>query len=206
MTEQIDMTQHLSVPDVPEAKEFIETVWGPCAPRNDIADAVIYLLSLAKQCSVIVELGCECGHGSTRAFSAGLELNPSTNKCMVSVDIRDAIYPEIRPKAPWWSMIVGDSRSLNTLNRVREKLEGKPIELLFVDSEHTASQVCVELDLWLPLCRQDALIVFHDTNPHAPYPYPDYAKAVRDYASKHNYDMKDIISSGQGISIMQERM
>jgi predicted O-methyltransferase YrrM len=40
----------------------------------------------------------------------------------------------------------------------------KPIDLLFIDGDHTEVMLTVDCDYWLPKVRQDGIVIFHDYN------------------------------------------
>jgi len=56
--------------------------------------------------------------------------------------------------------IVGDSKSPETLNRLKEKLRGRPINLLFIDGDHSYSGVKSDYEMYAPLVRN--IVAFHD--------------------------------------------
>jgi len=56
----------------------------------------------------------------------------------------------------------GDSRAPETIARVRRLLRGKPLDLLFIDGDHTYEGVKADFVNYSPLVRKGGLIVFHD--------------------------------------------
>lgn len=58
--------------------------------------------------------------------------------------------------------ILGDSHDPATVARVREALGGRPIDLLFIDADHSYDAVKRDFDLWAPAVPKYGLIAFHD--------------------------------------------
>lgn len=172
-------------------------LWNGVQPRSDIRDGLPYLIELASCLPVIVELGCAYGHGSTRAFTLGLERNPSPDKLHVSVDIRRQLYSSMTPEAGWWRMVVGNTIDPRTVGAVRGHLDGRQISLLFIDTDHSPQHVLRELRLWLPLCDDQSFCVLHDTSLTGPF--KPYAQAIRDYARDHGLVYRDILADGFGL-------
>jgi cephalosporin hydroxylase len=56
----------------------------------------------------------------------------------------------------------GDSRAPTTLERVRSLLRGHPLDLLFIDGDHSYEGVKADFVDYGPLVRPRGLIVFHD--------------------------------------------
>jgi predicted O-methyltransferase YrrM len=58
--------------------------------------------------------------------------------------------------------ILGNSHAPEMLGRVREALGGRPIDLLFIDGDHTYEGVRSDYAMFGPLVRPGGLIAFHD--------------------------------------------
>lgn len=58
--------------------------------------------------------------------------------------------------------IYGDSHSQGCLDRLRRELAGRPIDLLFIDGDHTYKGVRQDFEMYSPLVRPGGLIAFHD--------------------------------------------
>jgi hypothetical protein len=71
----------------------------------------------------------------------------------IGIDITDA---EAKPD------IIGDSTSPATLDRVRAMLDGRQIDLLFIDGNHAYEGVKRDYEIYAPLTRH--IIAFHDVN------------------------------------------
>lgn len=56
--------------------------------------------------------------------------------------------------------IIGDCENPETVNKLKEKLNGQPINLLFIDGDHGYSSTKKEYELFSPLVKN--IIVLHD--------------------------------------------
>lgn len=56
--------------------------------------------------------------------------------------------------------ILGNTHSPETLNALKKKLEGRPINILFIDASHCYDDVKQDYELYSPLCTD--IIAFHD--------------------------------------------
>lgn len=57
--------------------------------------------------------------------------------------------------------IHGDSHNAATLDVLKERLNGKPINILFIDGAHRYEDVRMDFEMYAPLCSD--IIAFHDT-------------------------------------------
>jgi predicted O-methyltransferase YrrM len=62
-------------------------------------------------------------------------------------------------------LVLGDSHNAQTLARVQELLAGRPVDVLFVDGDHSYEGVHADFELYGPLVRPGGLIAFHDIVP-----------------------------------------
>lgn len=56
--------------------------------------------------------------------------------------------------------ILGDTHSRKTLRKLKEKLNGRPIDILYIDACHTYEGVKRDFEMYSPLC--DGIIGFND--------------------------------------------
>ena len=59
-------------------------------------------------------------------------------------------------------LIKGDSRAESTITQVERELGGRPVDLLFIDGDHTYETVKTEFEMYSPLVRSGGVIAFHD--------------------------------------------
>jgi predicted O-methyltransferase YrrM len=64
------------------------------------------------------------------------------------------------------TFIRGDSHAASSRETVREALGGAPIDLLFIDGDHTYEGVRQDFAMYGPLVRAGGMIAFHDIQPN----------------------------------------
>jgi predicted O-methyltransferase YrrM len=65
-------------------------------------------------------------------------------------------------------LIRDDSHLPVTLERVKEILDGRQLDLLHIDGDHTYEGVKSDFDIYSPIVREGGMIVFHDILEHGP--------------------------------------
>lgn len=113
--------------------------------NRDMEDVMDYLVAEASKASIIIELGCQYGNGSTKAFSWGLRQSPvaEKDKLMISVDMYNQMTYYRIPKDPWWHFIEGASIDVTVTNVTRKDRDETKIALflgqvkLYLDSAVT---------------------------------------------------------------------
>jgi cephalosporin hydroxylase len=63
-----------------------------------------------------------------------------------------------------WGIIEGDSHEKKTLNKLKDDLQGRGIDLLFIDGDHSVEGCLEDYTMYRPLVRKGGLIVFDDVN------------------------------------------
>ncbi len=163
----------------------------PNCGGNSIWDHMERLADFARLCDgVIVEVGSGCGDGSTHAFDLGLAAN---DRPYSHYHISVCIHPvagDWEPTAPYWEMVVGDSREQSTVDAVRNELHWVATgpsardfpygidhtpHIIYIDTEHTYATLKRELEIWPDLGDENTLYLFHDT-----VCYPEMAKAIEE--------------------------
>lgn len=72
------------------------------------------------------------------------------------------LYKLFAKKGQRLSLIRGDSHKEDTLNRVKNALGGAPIDLLFIDGDHTYEGVKKDFEMYAPLTGKGSIIALHD--------------------------------------------
>lgn len=121
--------------------------------------------AIAPRDGAYIELGCYQGR-STAAILDGTVCE------LISIDDFSYAPPDLGPssasvvaahlgiRCDRWRCVMGDSAHVPpTVERVA---------FIFVDTEHTASRLTIELDAWLPLTVPGAVVVLHDYGPRFP--------------------------------------
>lgn len=111
----------------------------------------LYLLAKAAQPSLIVELGTGREARSAVHFALG-----APNAKVIGIDLEIPTFVPY-PNIEWWQ---GNTRAME------DKIAAlnMPIDLLFIDSEHTTRQALSEYVLYSPLVREGGIILFDDIN------------------------------------------
>jgi hypothetical protein len=114
--------------------------------------------------STIVEIGAL--HGGT--LWAWQQLGAR----VIGVDLPPAGMPEgPTVNDEGMSVILGDSHDPDTVDALLEELAGEPIDMLFIDGDHTYEGVKADFEMYSPLVREGGVIGFHDICHHPGLPF-----------------------------------
>jgi predicted O-methyltransferase YrrM len=75
---------------------------------------------------------------------------------------RGAIYKRLTRPGQTLHLIRGDSHETRRLEEVRNLLSGSPLDVLFVDGDHSYDGVKRDFELYGPLVRPGGMMAFHD--------------------------------------------
>jgi len=124
---------------------------------------------------VVLEIGT--GRGGTLFLLAYVAREDAL---LVSIDAPGGAYtfggrPEYKRRARLYralgrtrqeiAYIAGDSHRDETRARVVDGLRGEPVDLLFIDGDHTREGVELDFRMYSPLVRSGGLVAFHDIVP-----------------------------------------
>ena len=105
---------------------------------------------------------CEIGtnRGGTLALFAHVA---AVDAAILSIDLRvDAhriqAYRHLTQPSQRVTCLGADSHSEETLNKVRQWLDGDQIDVLFIDGDHSLLGVATDYELYAPLVRDGGLI------------------------------------------------
>jgi predicted O-methyltransferase YrrM len=73
-----------------------------------------------------------------------------------------AVYRRFAGKHQKLHLLREDSHAQQTLDKTKELFGGKPVDLLFIDGDHTYEGVKKDWEMYSPLVRQGGMIAFHD--------------------------------------------
>lgn len=176
--------------------------------QPDIAYHMPYLESIATDCSVIIEIGCGHGNGSTRAFERGMR-NGVMPVALISVDL-DPQRPQVQPRLSWWHKVTGDSRDPEVRDKVRDLVRSlcwqyesiNAVDLIFIDTDHTYDQLMAELLLWRPLANSRTVWLFHDTWMFGVY--NRMTDAILDFCTRFpEWEYVEITRESHGLGMMR---
>lgn len=128
----------------------------------------------ARKPAVILEIGTYWG-GSLLAWSR------IAGQAVVSVDIEGVMpgggYPRQKRRlfdlftadrpGVELALIQADSHDPRTRDQATAVLAGRPLDMLFIDGDHSLEGVTADFELWSPLVRPGGHVVFHDIVKHA---------------------------------------
>lgn len=123
------------------------------------------LLALAAGARAVVEIGCY--HGGTLFLLADVAADDAI---LVTVDIsmsraRMPLYRSFAQRDQKVRPVAADSHDPATVTKAERLFEGRPVDILLIDGDHTYEGVRCDYELWSPLVRLGGLIAFHDINP-----------------------------------------
>jgi cephalosporin hydroxylase len=159
----------------------------------------------------IVEIGTHRGgtlYCWSRILPAGstlvsLDLPADPNDTFTTVPALEKLLVPGRQKCVF---IRDDSHAPATLEKVRTALNGKPVDFLFVDGDHSYEGVRQDFEMYSPLARDGGLVAFHDVapNPDVPeYGVAKYWRELRETRSTREYiDPQPTGPTGMGIGIV----
>ncbi len=111
----------------------------------------------------IIEIGT--GRGGSGYFWSRLS---GPGECVVSVDIepeaRDYVAIYNRPESSV-NCVTGSSFAGETVKQVRQLLGEEPVDLLYIDGDHTYDGVKRDFETYRQFCGPRTLVVFHDVQP-----------------------------------------
>ena len=154
--------------------------------------------------STILEIGT-CNGGTLFIWSN------LASECVVTCDlntskIRDELYQAFPPPGSGCKVIplAGDSHDQAFFEKVKEALNGRKVDFLFIDGDHTESGVRSDYSMYSPLVRSGGIIAFHDILEKQPVPDNQvyyFWKEISQSASTEEF-VKDYNQTGFGIGIV----
>ena len=107
---------------------------------------------------------------------------------------RQPLYKSFVSENQKLTLVLGDSHSEETLNRIKKILGYEKIDFLFIDGDHSYNGVKKDFDMYSPLVKKGGLIAFHDVVEHF-----DKTCRVSDFWGelKKKYKHTEIIESKQ---------
>jgi len=107
-------------------------------------------------------------------------------------------------------LIRADSHSRTTLEKIKSILNGRKIDFLFIDGDHTYEGVKEDFEMYSPLVEKNGLIAFHDIVVHPPETGCEVNKFWKEI--KEGWDHLEITKDpdqgwgGIGILFMKQRI
>jgi len=210
--------REFSSEDPKDAFDFItKSYFGTLAPIQ-IPQEFLSLLEIVKKKkpNVVMEIGTAKG-GALFCF-ARMAADDAT---IVSVDLMDGelgggfsagyptwkvpIYQAFAKKGQTMSLVRQDSHSEETLGKVKGILDGKQVDFLFIDGDHTYEGVKKDFEMYSPLVRKGGVVAFHDVAPHASDEscggVKYFWKEIKNYYPFREF-IQDINQEGCGVGVL----
>ena len=105
--------------------------------------------------------------------------------------LRSHLYRSFLLKNQKLHLLARDSHKTSTFNEIKNILKNNPIDILFIDGDHTYGGVKQDFGMYSPLVKKDGLIAFHDIVVHS----PDQGCHVNEFWNeiKKKYDYQEIV-------------
>jgi len=120
---------------------------------------------------------------------------------------REKLYKSFAIKSQTLQIVRGNSHDMATFNAIKQLLDGKKIDLLFLDGDHGYDGVKKDFDLYSQLVRERGLVAFHDILPQKDDPankVPEFWNAIRD-DYEHTQIIEEGSSCGTGILFLGQK-
>lgn len=110
----------------------------------------------------ILEIGT--AHGGTLLIWAALASDTVISCDLVSKDVQAEFLRSLPPpgSACKVTLLQGDSHSARFRERIIGTLEGRHVDFLFIDGDHTREGALADFESYSPLVRPGGLVAFHD--------------------------------------------
>ena len=138
---------------------------------TELASFLAVLVDLQPKPQIMVEIGCDAGGTLWAWKQIGVPR-------VIGIE-----YPQESKDAdgnPWGTtnllvphnceIIRGDSHADETRQALVDLLAGQPIDVLFIDADHTYDGVKKDYVMYAPLVANEGLIAMHDISPHPNHP------------------------------------
>ncbi|MCA1593749.1 MAG: class I SAM-dependent methyltransferase [Acidobacteria bacterium] len=151
-----------------DAREWIDDLMSshffrPLQKRSEILR--LWEVVRAHSPAAVCEIGA-AGGGTAFVFADAA----AHDATIISVDVhftdarRDAIC-HFRRRGQRLVCVEGDSHDARTLDAVSVCLQGRALDLLYLDGDHSYEGVATDFQMYAPLVRPGGLVVFHDIVP-----------------------------------------
>lgn len=185
----------MPAPTFKEINDMIESVPGDVcsAPQPEF----LYKLSYeTKGTGEIVEIGTNVGKTAI-ALAYGQKVKKG--KPITSIDIYE--HPDIKRNLEKAKVTDYVNRIIMPSHKMAKKWE-KPIQLLWIDGDHSYKGVCFDIKNWVRFIAVGGVIAFHDYPGHRQS--QEVSKALRKYFFKNPYAYR-VISDREAGSIIAFR-
>lgn len=141
--------------------DFAVEHFAPCQKKAEIFGFLDWAQSWSPQ--TILEIGV--ARGGTNYLLRNCI--PSVTQ-LVGVDFyprNKSLHRKLTPDSVRLDFVQGASAAPNTVDRVRRLLNGQPVDLLFIDGDHSYAGAMADFEAYRALVRQGGWVAFHDIVP-----------------------------------------
>jgi predicted O-methyltransferase YrrM len=198
--------------------ELLDFTFNDCAgliKPAQVQSEISELLEIVNRMKpkVILEIGTANG-GTLFLFSHW----PPESATIVSIDLpggrfgggypawRTLLYKSFALLGQKIHLLRADSHKRDTLEQVKAILDGREIDFLFIDGDHTYEGVKTDFDMYSPLVRKGGIIAFHDIVPggwESVGGVPQFWNEVKNYyRDKQKEIVQDRSQGGFGIGLL----
>jgi predicted O-methyltransferase YrrM len=115
------------------------------------------------------------------------------------------IYKYFKKEKQELILLREDSHLEASLEKIKKILNGKEVDFLFIDGDHTYEGVKQDFEMYSPLVKKDGIIAFHDIAPNGLKEFaggvPIFWKEIKD-KYEHKEFVKDQMQVGYGIGCL----
>lgn len=143
--------------------EKFDELFSSYKPVQDIDEMKPFFFDILvpKQIKEVLEVGTEFGGSSiiwnqlcqeNDGYFVGVDLDPERAQKM--------LFGSTTPVA----MVKGDSRSLETVAKVKNLMRPNKFDFIYIDADHSFPAVLDDIKNYFPLLQKGGIIAFHDAN------------------------------------------
>jgi predicted O-methyltransferase YrrM len=103
-----------------------------------------------------------------------------------------AVLKSFRGRHQRLELIRDDSHSPRTLDALKAALAGRPVDLLFIDGDHTYEGVRKDYEMYASLVGSGGVIAFHDILPHTSEPTCEVDKLWNEL-KRQSHDTREFV-------------
>jgi len=168
-----------------ELQRLVELIQSREKPMN--------VLEIGTERGGTLWLWCQLAHPHARILSVDLPDGPFGGGYPVE-DVPKLLTYSTNQQ--WIQLFRGDSHDPLMLKSVKRFLNGKKIDLLFIDGDHTYEGVKQDWEMYSPFVAEGGIVVFHDIVEHTAVPDCQVAPFWNELKSQH--ETEDFIHSDGG--------
>jgi cephalosporin hydroxylase len=187
-------------------------VIDPIQVRSELRDFLLLVQRLEPR--ALVEIGTARGGtlflftrvAAPDAMLVTVDLSSAHDSRFGAEDIsrRRPLYESFAIHEQRVEFVIGDSHAPETVARVRAVLAGRPVDVLFIDGDHSFEGVSRDFELYRELVRAGGVIAFHDIVPgpvDAVGGVPEFWQAIRTNDAREL--VEDPSQTGYGIGVLR---